>query len=97
MNDERFDAALRQADMHPVAQTISRIDVLTNDDGEVEFFAVGGASGVTRIEQTYKPGMHAHIPYVRVWKGDVAVAEFCQHSLIGVYFQAPTQEAPPHG
>lgn len=42
---------------------------------------------VTRIEAFTKSGMHADIPYVRVWAGDQPVAEFCQHNIVGVYFK----------
>ena len=52
-----------------------------------------GRSGVTRIEACTKSGMHADIPYVRVWKGEIAAAEFCQHQIQGVYFVNPTE--PP--
>ena len=47
---------------------------------------VVGCLGVTRIESTTKSGMHADIPYIRVWKGDVAAAEYCQHNIIGIEF-----------
>lgn len=70
---------------HPVPQPISAIQVPEAEEGAGQLFAVG-RSGVTRIEATTKSGIHADIPYVRVWKGDVAVAEFCQHQIIGVYF-----------
>ena len=46
-----------------------------------------GSGGVTRIEAFTKSGMHANIPYVRVWKGDQPAAEFCQHNIVGVYFK----------
>ncbi|WP_303713332.1 hypothetical protein [Brevundimonas naejangsanensis] len=45
-----------------------------------------GQNGVTRIEACIKPGVYSNIPYVRVWKGDVCEAEFCQHNIVGVYF-----------
>jgi hypothetical protein len=51
-----------------------------------EYWTVG-YGGVTRIEAFTKSGMHADIPYVRVWKGDEPHAEFCQHSIVGVYFK----------
>jgi hypothetical protein len=85
---------------HPVQQEISYI-LIANlleynphqpEQGTVsrsDFFQVG-YEGVTRIEACTKSGMYANIPYVRVWKGDVAVAEFCQHQIVGVYFKAPT-------
>lgn len=84
---------------HPVEQEIDYI-LIANlleynphqpEQGTVsrwEMFSAG-YDGITRIEATTKSGMHANIPYVRVWKGDVAVAEFCQHQIIGVYFKAP--------
>lgn len=67
---------------HPVEQSISAIEISTDPDVS---FSVG-SSGVTRIEACFKSGMHSNIPYVRVWAGDVCLAEFCQHSIIGVYF-----------
>lgn len=82
---------------HPVEQEISYI-VIANllqynphqpQEGTVtqsDIFSVG-YGGVTRIEACTKSGMHANIPYVRVWAGDVAVAEFCQHNIVGVYFK----------
>lgn len=69
---------------HPVQQPISGI-IVTEFEGEYEAYHVG-REGVTRIEACVKSGMHADIPYVRVWKGDVCVAEFCQHNIQGVYF-----------
>jgi hypothetical protein len=48
-----------------------------------------GYDGVTRIEAFTKAGMYADIPYVRVWRGSVALAEFCQHNIVGVYFKEP--------
>lgn len=44
---------------------------------------------LTRIEACTKPGQYCDIPYVRVWKGDVCEAEFCQHNIVGVYFGPP--------
>ena len=73
---------------HPViaaGQTIKSITTCTYSEWP-ESFQVG-VDGVTRIEATIKAGMHSDIAYVRVWKGDVAVAEFCQHNIIGVYFE----------
>lgn len=45
-----------------------------------------GHHGVTRIEKTVKAGECAFIPYVRVWVGDNAIAEHCQHRLNSVIF-----------
>lgn len=99
---------------HPVQQPISRILVANGNEGLVEVgayepegFAVG-YDGVTRIEACQKSGMHANIPYVRVWAGEVCLAEFCQHNIVGVYFAPasataefvevfnPDMDAAPH-
>lgn len=65
---------------HPVDQPIDSIVI-----DSIGSYTVGRA-GVTRIEACQKSGMHANIPYVRVWIGEVCVAEFCQHNIVGVYF-----------
>lgn len=67
---------------HPIKQEINCID--TNVDGSG--FTVG-RNGITRIEACEKSGMHANIPYIRVWADDKCIGEFCQHSLAGVYFK----------
>ena len=72
-------------DEHPVNQAISEIDVYIDADREPVFYRIG-RNGVTRIEACTKSGLHANIPYVRVWAGDVCLAEFCQHNIVGVYF-----------
>lgn len=77
---------------HPVAQTISSATI-GEWDGGYEFYAVG-RNGVTRIEATTKSGMHADIPYIRVWQGDVCLMEVCQHNILGVYFD---QQEPTNG
>ena len=86
----------RDEQEHPVAQ---EIDYIVVDHGTEHIVEAGaryaevhrvGYDGVTRIEATTKSGMHASIPYVRVWRGDVAVGEWCQHQIVGVYFKAPT-------
>jgi hypothetical protein len=71
---------------HPVQQPIRAIDIDSIPD--VQGGYVVGRNGVTHIEATFKSGLHANLPYVRVWKGDVCEAEFCQHNIIGVYFAA---------
>ncbi|WP_300573442.1 hypothetical protein [Phenylobacterium sp.] len=70
---------------HPVVQPIRAVD--THADGHG--YAVG-VDGVTRIEACTKSGLHADIAYVRVWRGEVCEAEFCQHNIIGVYFGDPS-------
>lgn len=74
---------------HPIDQPIHEIDVYIGDECR-EYRAVG-INGVTRIEACEKPGPYCAIPYLRVWKGDVCEAEFCQHNIIGVYY-APTPD-----
>lgn len=69
---------------HPVNQPIKAIQVDTIPGREWEYSV--GSSGVTRIEACTKSGLRAYIPYVRVWAGDVCLAEFCQHNIVGVYF-----------
>lgn len=46
-----------------------------------------GDCDITRIEIVNKEGMYSYIPYVRVWQGDKLFAEFCQHNLVGVWFE----------
>ena len=81
---------------HPVQQDIDSITVELGTEHIQEAGARFpeayrvGYDGVTRIEACTKSGMHADIPYVRVWRGDVAVGEWCQHQIVGVYFKAPT-------
>jgi len=67
---------------HPVNQEILSIE--TDKEG---FHYTVGNNGVTRIEATVKSGMHSHVPYIRVWKGETCLAEFCQHNIVGVYFK----------
>lgn len=71
---------------HPVEQPIRAICVIaaTENDGGEDYIV--GREMVTRIEATTKSGMHADIPYLRVWSGDTCLAEFCQHNIVGVYF-----------
>lgn len=68
----------------PVEQVIDLIEIDTIPDVQGQYRV--GCGGVTRIEATTKPGMHCDIPYVRVWAGDICLAEFCQHNIVGVYF-----------
>jgi hypothetical protein len=70
---------------HPIQQPIRAIDIYINADSDPVDYIVG-RGGVTRIEACQKSGLHANIPYVRVWKGEVCEAEFCQHNIVGVYF-----------
>lgn len=71
---------------HPIKQKITHITVSDGDNGAEAYHV--GFNGVTHIEPCKKPGEYAYIPYVRVWKGDVCIAEFCQHRIVGVYFSA---------
>lgn len=69
---------------HTVQQPIRAIDIDNIPDVQGSYAV--GRNGVTRIEACQKSGLHANIPYVRVWKGDLCEAEFCQHNIVGVYF-----------
>lgn len=71
---------------HPIDQPIRMIQVPCDKHGNPKEYIVG-RNGVTRIEPTVKSGMHADIAYIRVWGDGKAIAEFCQHSLSGVYFE----------
>lgn len=81
------------ADEHPIKQEIRRI-VVEESNGVREAYDVGRWD-VSRIEATTKSGMYSNIPYIRVWRGDFVVAEFCQHNILGVYFAKP-EEASEH-
>ena len=73
---------------HPVEAEIRIVQIDTIPGVESQYEV--GSYGVTRIEACTKPGMYADIPYIRVWKGENAVAEFCQHNIVGVYFRETT-------
>lgn len=75
---------------HPVTQPVRGIDIVDSASDGLSSYVVGSC-GVTRIEACTKSGMHSDIPYVRVWKGDVCEAEFCQHNIVGVYFAPGTE------
>ena len=77
---------------HPIKQEIIAIDVVTIPDVQGSF--VVGTNGITRIEACEKSGMHANIPYIRVWAGDTCMAEFCQHNIVGVYFSDQPRTEP---
>lgn len=72
---------------HPVNQMIKGATVLETETACEHYML--GKDGVTRIEAATKSGMHANIPYIRIWKGNFCVAEFCQHNIVGVYFAEP--------
>lgn len=61
---------------------------------EPEAYRVG-FDNVTRIEAIEKPGEYCMLPYVRVWTGDVCLAEFSQHKIVGVYFSPTSAAAEP--
>lgn len=70
---------------HPINQAIQSIEI---PDGADSFCSYTVGQNCTRIEATFKSGLHANMPYIRVWRDDVALAEFCQHNIVGVYFSA---------
>lgn len=65
-------------------------EVLIGDLGEGMETAKVGRGACTRIERASYPGLHADIPYVRVWGGDRLIAEFCLHQIVGVVMEIPT-------
>lgn len=75
---------------HLEGAVIHSIDIDSIPESQARFEV--GCYGTTRIEAFTKSGMYSDIPYVRVWKGDTPVAEFCQHNIVGVYFAPPTRE-----
>jgi hypothetical protein len=75
---------------HTISQSIRAIDIDVIPDVQCNYIV--GRNGVTRIEACAKPGMYCDIPFVRVWKGDVCEAEFCQHNIVGVYFAEEVAE-----
>ncbi len=80
---------LRHDVVHPIRQPIKAIVVRWHDyqlDVQGVMWRVG-ANGITRIEATMKNGEYAHIPYLRVWRDDAAVAEYCQHAVMEVLFE----------
>lgn len=70
---------------HPVQQPIKAILWAPENEYRNTWYYVG-REGVTRIEACTKSGLHADIPYLRVWQGDECVAEFSQHAVCGVWF-----------
>lgn len=74
-------------DHEHVWKNAGEIDSITWDDIDGPQFARVGRDGVTRIEKAVKTGEMSYIPYVRVWRGDVAISEHSQHKLSGVYFK----------
>jgi len=85
LGDPKTNRQDEMMDEHPIEQPINSVDVLP----EGQFTYAVGRDGVTRIEACQKSGEYSHIPYLRVWAGDVCLAEFCQHKVFGVYFAKP--------
>ena len=74
---------------HPIKQPI--IGVSIADGGGIGDFNVG--RNCSRIEATTKSGLHADLPYIRVWLDDTALMEICQHNCHAVYFGKLDQAA----
>jgi len=76
---------------HPIQQPIRGIQIDTvaghGPDGDGNAYWIG-MGRVTRIEACQKSGLHANLPYVRIWADDECLAEFCQHNIVGVFFEA---------
>lgn len=80
--------------VHPVEQPIREVVVRYDD---YQHHACGlaycvGMDGVTRIEACQKNGEFCMIPYVRIWSGDLCIAEFSQHHVAGVFFAKDAEE-----
>lgn len=74
--------------VHPIQQPILSV-VVTQDDYQHQAQGCAycvGRGGVTRIEACQKNGEYTHIPYIRVWADEKCLAEFCQHNIVGVFF-----------
>lgn len=84
----------RDTQNHPVEQPITSIQLGAPEPGSDPYYAVGRC-GVTQIEACVKFGEYAAIPYVRVWKGDLAIFEVSQHTLAGLWFAE--EKLPPTG
>lgn len=82
----------RDTQNHPVEQPIRCIQTVVHEEGVDPYYVVG-QGGVTRIEACVKFGEYAAIPYVRVWKGDLAIYEVSQHTLTGLWFAE--EKLPP--
>jgi len=70
---------------HPVKQEIIHVQLPCDEHGNPVDYIVG-KYGVTRIEACTKSGLHADMPYIRVWAGDDCLSEFCQHGASFVRF-----------
>jgi hypothetical protein len=78
---------------HPVEQEILWAQIDTIEHQETRWVLHHG--GVTRIGACTKSGMCADIPYIRIWKGDICVAEYCQHNIVGIGFREPDSTIDP--
>lgn len=83
----------RDTGNHPVEQPIRSIQLGAPEPGSDPYYVVG-VCGVTRIEACVKYGEYAAIPYVRVWKDDLAIFEVSQHTLAGLWFAEEKLPAP---
>ena len=66
-------------------KTIKSILVYANEYGELVHKV--GAVGVTEITKVSLAGPYNYVPYLKVWKGDILLAEFCQHNVVGVHYE----------
>jgi hypothetical protein len=86
--EEEEEREMTEPDWH--SANIERIVVVWDDYER----SVGGISwtvgndGITCIEAIVKNGEYCSIPYVRVWRGEHPVAEYCQHALREVRFRS---------
>lgn len=82
------------SDTDPIDPAQRSIRMVVASDIKNEVYRLG-MSGVTHIEETIMPGLYGNLPYIRIWKGDIVYAEFCQHGIYGVYFDEPNPKEQP--
>ncbi len=68
----------------PIREVVVRYDDYQNHACGLAYCV--GMDGVTRIEACGKNGEYATIPYLRIWSGDICLAEYCQHQVAAVTF-----------
>ena len=74
-----------------IKQKIASTQVEGDEHGNPMDYIVG--RNCDRIEIVQQNGEYAHIPYVRVWNGDICLVEFNQHKATFVRFSP--EKLPP--
>ena len=67
-----------------IQQVISSTQVLGDEHGNPMDYIVG--QNCSNIEAIYRDGEYSAIPYIRVWKDGLCLAEFNQHKATFVRF-----------